>query len=468
MAFGHLPNELLENIIMHTLPEGFESLALTSKHIYTLCAPFIEHHNKLCFHFQNFSYYKTDQVVKSGLHLVADTPAYTACSAFNLIALIAVEPVIAHYIQEADFENDSLFTQGKDREIATNVNHDGAVIELLSNSSYLKEAGLDWRTYWTTIEKDLDTGCYSQHAAAFALTLLPNAKKFSLPRWWRPIAAADKLLDAVIHKARQPCLPYDRPSIAQVSEFEASIRRASELRFNIFWAIPFLALPHVQYFCGLNCVGMDGHRSIISKFLDSGFEAAIEVVDISHASVDGAAIADFLKNTPHLKILMYSHKAGGNAGFQDWDLCQFIMAIENEVGSHLKELSISISELHGSIVPGKISMCGFQNLQKLELPLEAAMCNLTSAASTSHELLLSDLIPASVSKLSLVSHGKNHHEKALDALFCDLAARKDDQVPALEKIYLSCPRDADSLYKEQCEKLAAETEKAGILLCLKS
>lgn len=58
-------------------------------------------------------YYKTDQVVKSGLHLVADTPAYTACSAFNLIALIAVEPVIAHYIQEADFENDSLFTRTK-------------------------------------------------------------------------------------------------------------------------------------------------------------------------------------------------------------------------------------------------------------------------------------------------------------------------------------------------------------------
>lgn len=118
-------------------------------------------------------------------------------------------------------------------------------------------------------------------------------------------------------------------------------------------------------------------------------------------------------------------------------------------------------------------MRGFQNLQRLELPLEAAMCNLTSAASSSsashgHELLLRDLIPASFSRLSLVSHGKSHHEKALDALFWDLAARKDDQVPTIEKIYLSCPRDADSLYKEQCEKLAAETKKVGVLLHLKS
>ncbi|EYE96077.1 uncharacterized protein EURHEDRAFT_411229 [Aspergillus ruber CBS 135680] len=96
------------------------------------------------------------------------------------------------------------------------------------------------------------------------------------------------------------------------------------------------------------------------------------------------------------------------------------------------------------------------------------MCNLTSAASASHGLLLSHLIPASVYKLSLVSHGKSHHGKALDALFCELAARKDEQVPALEEFYLSCPRYADSLYKEQCEKLAAETEKAGVILHLTS
>ena len=54
-------------------------------------------------------------------------------------------------------------------------------------------------------------------------------------------------------------------------------------------------------------------------------------------------------------------------------------------------------------------------------------------------------------------------QEALDALLCDLAARKGDQVPALEKTLQSCPRDADSLYKKQCETLAAETEKAGIL-----
>lgn len=459
MAFGRLPNEILENIIAYTLPEGFEGLALTSKHTYGLSTRFIEHHNKLRIHFQDFHYDKQDLAGKTHFHLAAERRPYKACSAFNLIVIIAAEPVIANYIQKADFEDDSLCLciWNQDRELAKNSGHDNAVIELLANSSYLKEAGLDWRTYWAAIEGDLDAGCYSQHAAVFALTLLPNVTTLKLPRRWKPTAVADKLLDAVIHKARQPCLPYDRPSIAQVSGFEASVKRTTEISFDMYWAIPFLALPHVQSFRGFNFKGTGSYRSIESKFVDtSDFEAAIEVVDISYASVDGAAIADFLKNTPRLRVLSYQHAISGNFVSQNWDLCQFITAIENEVGSHLEKLSIRINELHYSIVPGRMSLSGFQNLRELELPLDAAMAN--------HELLLSDIIPASVSTLSLLSHGKGHHVEALDVFFCDFAAKKDDQVPALEEIYLFRPKDADKLYKERCEKLPAEIGKAGVRL----
>lgn len=108
----------------------------------------------------------------------------------------------------------------------------------------------------------------------------------------------------------------------------------------------------------------------MSKFMDSHFEAAVEVVDISYNSIDGAAIAGFLKNTPRLKKLTYLHKAGVNVGFQDWDLCQFIMAIETKVESHLEELSIRIGILHGPIVPGRVSMRGFRNLQNLDFHLK--------------------------------------------------------------------------------------------------
>jgi len=149
------------------------------------------------------------------------------------------------------------------------------------------------------------------------------------------------------------------------------------------------------------------------------------------------------------------------------------------------ELSVSIRELRGSIAPGKASMRAFQRLRKLEFPLEIALCNVTAAAcrvatpkeslvggSTAHGLdfcepLINDLVPASVSQLSLISCGTNHHEKVIDLMFRDFAAEKDSQLPALNGIHLSCPASASDAYKDRCARLLAETEMVGVVLHLK-
>ena len=62
MALTLLPTELLENIIMHVLPEGFESVAVTCKKIYCICVPFIEQHNILCSRFHHFTYSRPRKV----------------------------------------------------------------------------------------------------------------------------------------------------------------------------------------------------------------------------------------------------------------------------------------------------------------------------------------------------------------------------------------------------------------------
>lgn len=116
-------------------------------------------------------------------------------------------------------------------------------------------------------------------------------------------------------------------------------------------------------------------------------------------------------------------------------------------------------------------MHDFQQLQKLELPLEIAMCVLTASASADHELdldcsesLLGDIVPASVSQLSLISHGTGQHGKALDIMFHDFAIKEASQVPDLKEIHLSCPSKADHLSKEHFAKLAMEAEKVGVAL----
>lgn len=242
----------------------------------------------------------------------------------------------------------------------------------------------------------------------------------------------------------------------------------------------------MRSFRGPSCVAMDdGHKGIASKDPYRDFGKTLEVVHLVSCCIDEVGIADFLKHTTRLRTLRYSHSTKGNGGPQDWNICKFVTAIEREAWSHLVELSVSIRELRGSIAPGKASMHGFQRLRKLEFPLEIALCNVTAAAcrvatpneslvggSTDHELdycepFIGDLVPASVSQLSLISRGTDHHEKALDLMFRHFAAKKDSQLPARKEIHLSCPASADNAYKDQCARLLAETEKVGVVLHLK-
>ncbi len=475
MALTRLPTGILNDIVTHVLPEGFESLALTCRKIYALCAPFIERHNKFRSHFQSFTYYEkmTD-------------PSFTIRSALDLITRIAVEPVVARYVRDADFKMDSFFTHRRPRELLADIHCGEAVVRLLADSPYLKRAGLDWKKYYAEIEDDLETKRYSQHSAAFLLTLLPNVEKLILPKSWKPLDATDKLIDAVVLKAKQSHNPCDGASLAQITRFGPSVSLGPQERFELDWVSPFLALPHMRSFRGPSCVAMDdGPKSIAFKDPLRGFGNNLEAVHLVSCCLDELSIAKFLKQTPHLRTLRYSHSTKGDSSLQCWNICKFVTAIEREAGSHLVELSVSIRNLHGSIPPGKASMRGFQRLRKLEFPLEIATCNINAAAwrvpppndslvggltdlnLDSYESFIGDLVPAPVSQLSLVSSGTNHHEKALDLMFRHFAIIKDSQLPSLKEVHLSCPANADNAYKDQCARVLAETEKAGVVLHLK-
>lgn len=147
-------------------------------------------------------------------HKKMTDPSITIRAAFDLITRIAVEPVVAHYVRDAGFKVDSLFTHGRPRELVADVHCGGAVVRLLADSPYLEQAGLDWKEYYAEIEEDLKAARYSQHAAAFLLTLLPNVEMLTLPKLWKPLDATDKLIDAVVRKAKQSHLPCDWPSLA--------------------------------------------------------------------------------------------------------------------------------------------------------------------------------------------------------------------------------------------------------------
>jgi len=341
----------------------------------------------------------------------------------------------------------------------------GAVLRLLADSPHLKQAGLDWQEFYAKIDEDLHAHRYSQYAAVFLMTLLPNVQRLALPRVWKPLDAIDKLIDVIVRMANKSRLPNDSTSLAQVTTFESSCSLVPQDRIDLDWANPFLALPSVRYFRGPSCVaiGDDGHKVISSNFPKGGFGKNLVVVDLVACCIDDVGIADFLQHTTRLRTHRYSHSTKAYSGPLEWIICRFLAAIERKVGSHLEQLSIFIHELRGSLAPDRVSMRGFKRLQKLEFPLEIAVCNMTSATASRdaappnislifegvltdehHELnddalFISDLVPVSVSQLSLISRGTVDHAQALDMMFRHFAVKKESTFAALKKIYLCCP-----------------------------
>lgn len=80
-----LPTELLDKIISHVLPEGFENLALTCRTIYELCIPFIERHNHLRSQFHKFRY----------MEFLRDPSLEPIRTASDLITRIAIKAIVA-------------------------------------------------------------------------------------------------------------------------------------------------------------------------------------------------------------------------------------------------------------------------------------------------------------------------------------------------------------------------------------
>lgn len=477
MGLTDLPPELLEPIITHTLPEGFESLALSCKSIYALCRPFLDRHNQLRLLFRNFDY--------------SDLPGrrlFPFDTALDVIARIAVEPVVARYIRTADFNLDSQFLFRRPRDHGRPDCQNPHVVRLLADSPYLAQAGLDPKQYYGQIDKELNIDHqprnlhYSQHAATFLLTLLPNIETLRLPRPWRSIGATEKLVDAIVCKAKEPHLLWSTPSLAQLTKFGPFFDCGGPPEFPApSCTSSFLALPKIQSFMGTACSGMANAST--PRYKHDVFGESLEHVNLGSCCIDGIAITDFLKHTPRLKTLRYSHRSR-EGGPQDWDFCNFVTAVERGVGHHLEDLSISTN---CPILPGKTSMRGYQCLRKLQCPLDflismmeatviesratAAKQPLFAEDLADHEpdhcdLWIGAFIPASLSRLSLETEEKSRHDKALEVLFDSLAARKRAQLPALAlaEIFLERQMNVEDGYKGRCDKWIAQAEKAGVVV----
>lgn len=493
MDFLQLPNELLELIIAHVIPEGFESLCLACRKLYALCKPSIKRYNTLRSQFRYFNYYEK----------LADQ-SFTIRTSFELIARIAAEPIVARYIQHADFKMDNRLPVGSRLQVMDDNGYRRETIrDLFASSRYL--AGIDWQTYHTEFERALENNRYSQATAAFLLTLLPNVKSLALPRYWTSDTDTEKLLEAIVEQARRYEVASGNASLSKLMTLKTSKSMVERQGFVLYKFTPFLALPCIRSFHGAGSVAYlaAGNESSLHRSLQPSIGVTMEAAHLLSCNLDGPAMQYFLRCTPRLKTLVYSHSSKQVAA--PWNICELITAIVKQAGSHLEELSITLHDFRGLMVFGTTSMRAFTRLHKLEIPLDLATCVIKSAAQSklqnsterdlvleTEPLLMCGLVPASVSRLFLRSDGWGRDEEAhehsgeqqlgdvtpcfqprprqhgqtLETMFQGFAAKKNEQLPALRDIRVSYPGTASKAYKDRCDGLLSEAERVGVTIHL--
>ncbi|KAI1125156.1 F-box domain protein [Nemania abortiva] len=422
----------------------------------------------------------------------------------ELITLIAKEPRVARYIEQATlrypaFARDPNLPQDpnlpRDHNLPRDPNlprdlpdadDEGPLTALFARSPYLTKAGLDWKAFYAQIKKDYALVThYMQNAVAFLMTLLPNVRRLTLQLDWNPQEDAKKLLEVIVSEAKKPNSVLDERSLAQVTTFHHMFSRPND---NLNEVGLFLDLPNVSQFMGQDCVSIFSMSVPNEPYFRYG--EALETVHLRHAYFDEAAIRALLRCTPRLKVLWYHHSQGGldrrgerysRKFLGDWDCRQFVMAIEAEVGHHLEELSLSTSAAlwRAFVHPGGASTRGFKRLQKLTLPLQFTFGNIQRAklqdvvandslGACENEPLVCDLVPSSVSELTLQSRAMDDDEKALKALFHNLAAIKKSKLPSLKRIFINhdgpswfCKEDG---YRAEYWRLCRAAEEVGVLM----
>lgn len=457
-----LPSEILELIIAESRPDGFGSLLLTCKRLYALSTPFIKRHKELCRQFGDFSY---------DCSIYRQRPV----AASDLISLIAHEPIVAQYIKKAYLKYDSehlireMSFTGKPKRVPS-IEDGGPVVELFASSPCLKQAGIDWREYYKTFETDVRERRYSQHGIAFLLTLLPKLQKLVLPLRWRSDAETDALLFAAVDRAKQSTRQHQQSGLASVTEISVC---PPVRELNV--ASPLLALPRMGRFIGEGCIAIVQRPNSL-QFSSMPFVAeTLQIADLEYCHIDHVGIFSFLMYTPQLKTLKYTHSTDSGISNQDWDICAFMTAIARGAGSHLVELSVAMNGDHTSIVRGRPSMHAFQKLEKLELPMELILCtakatrfmtylssSVQSLWSGSQGTLLPDLVPATVSHLSLRPLPGPNDERVLKLLFPDFRAVRKSHLPALQNLYLGVRQNDSMAYKDRYNKIVREGRKEGV------
>ena len=506
MSLIGLPTEVLQNVIAHTMPKGFESFMLSCKKVFAAGEMFLEVHNDLRRQYRHFHYNNE-----------------TRCS-LQLLHRIAYQPLTAHYIEAADFFEDCGPEDGVQTlsDFLDDPKAAEAFIEMLSRSEYLRKAGLgaeEWldgiidehsakhlEVFQVTLNSNVPyTACLLTlflvsisrdqnisvrvmvlplmlcSSSTFLLSLLPNITNLTLPKSWYnfPRARSEfwqpphrdpevwRLLDVIATEASKGD---DRP-LSRLVKLHPFADPGYEERAGSQVLNPFMVLPSIRELSVISCIAVnDGYTGKPFDWRYDGVNSNAEKLELAYCTVAGDQLAGILKHTPNLRSfkLLYETKWHG-CGY-DWDVHKFIAALGEHCGSTLTELSVTVDTHYGTIKGGVTSLKAFKRLEHFELdvrfffgppvtdelrdmPPEEYRAQAYSAGWNASSIpSLVDMLPATIKTLRLVAGAEPEDPQVLRSLLVDFGARRDNDLPVLETAIVhraTSGLDGDSAALEQ-------------------
>ncbi|OAL51607.1 hypothetical protein IQ07DRAFT_385962 [Pyrenochaeta sp. DS3sAY3a] len=451
MPLLDLPLEILDLIIDHAPPTGFESFVLSCRTIYGRAGSQIQQHNAM---------------KREWAHTTNASPTCRS-DTLGLLYQISCDPHITYYIRslslwdhriEEDISEDPDEYDFRGDEEAM----DG-IKTLLSSSEFLGDNNVE--EWWELIkEKDFERSYDDSletidnlYAVVALLSLLPNLRTLQLPDSWHEVRSNENaaslvpVIESLVSLSNSPGLGL-KP-LAELETIMPFVEEGYDIKVGLQCLQPFMTLKSLRNLYAVSCVAVDDDwAGIPFHWPNPEIKSPLTRIELVSCCMDANALAILLAQTPALTIFRYSHQTKWDGLEHDWNPGEFLETIARYCSDQLLELAITIDELHGEVINGLSSFMRFPNLRKLEVDVEA-FCGpplesgqrLGRNATIPHGAkpweyvdipCMGDMLPKGIRELHVNTDFPAPSEQALRALFKNIKVRRLDKLFDLEKVVI--------------------------------
>lgn len=410
--FSSIPNELLEHILDHVMPEDLENFAQTSKHIRSLSTAALKNHRRLI---RRFSIISGPSISKN---------------VEPVLKAVLANPRIGHYVKKIQIDgvapDNSADLKGSDE--GSHMNPSTNIPAHITGDGWTDSAGDD------SLVPNVDTpGVIKQIQAAIVEGKLLDPRR--LAQIYNNVRAGDNSLSLILLLPILPnltvlsllgdCYPLALYSMLKQAK-EHGIRILSHLDHIQTLSCKFeynhndTALDGLEIFLLLPSlrkltIGAIWQIKWSRAFFDAPQPSNITELELSKCNIDSTILVYFLRHFPHLQTFLYTFD---DNYFEDeyrevpdeympshcnpWIICT---ALQAQVPTTLRKLTVLVgSNLHDPTFMGPL--CGFKALEYVH---SEPGCLLPYENSRGAEKgIFSSTLPISLRTLKVRCHGREY------------------------------------------------------------